>query len=99
VQQPQAVRAVQGSSCHAEMFEVVENVDLDALQPGLGRFQAVRLDTKGQVLGFDEAVVAFGKLIPEHFRIFRTQAVEIVALRRDDDASRKAVPRRGKVQK
>ncbi len=98
VQQPQTVRTVQGSGCHAEMFEVVENVDLDTLQPGLGRFQAVRFDAEGQVLGFDEAVVAFGKLVPEHFRILRAQTVEIVALRRDGDAFRKAVPRRGEVQ-
>jgi len=80
------------------VFEVVGNVDLNTVQPGLGRFQVVRLNAEGQVLGFDEAVVAFGKLVPEHFRIFRAQAVESATLRRDSNAFRKAVPRRGEIQ-
>ena len=98
VQEPQTVGTVQRCGCHAEVFKIVQNVDLDAFQTGLGRFQAVRFDAESQVLGFDEAVVAFGKLVPEHIRVLRAQAVEIVALRLDGDAFRKAVPRRGEVQ-
>ncbi len=99
VQQPQAFRAVQGGGCYAEMFEVVENVNLNTLQAGLGCFQASRFHAEGQVLSFDEAVIAFGKLILEHFRVFRAQTVEVVALRRDGDAFHKAALRRRKVQK
>ncbi|MPM64342.1 hypothetical protein SDC9_111228 [bioreactor metagenome] len=98
VQQPEALRAVQRSGGDAEALEIVEDVDLDALQPGLGRFQPVRFDAERQVLGLDEAVVAFGKLVSEHFGVLRAQTVKIVALGWDGDAFRKAVPRRGEVQ-
>ena len=55
--------AVQGLGGHAQAFEVVENVGLNALQTGLGGLEAVGVDAESQVLGLDKAVVAPRQLV------------------------------------
>ncbi|MFR1480669.1 MAG: hypothetical protein ACLSB9_35805 [Hydrogeniiclostridium mannosilyticum] len=50
--------AVQRFRRYAQPLEVIENVGLNALQTGLGRLDAVRVNAKGEILGFDKAVVA-----------------------------------------
>ena len=83
VQKPQPLDAVQRLRRHAQALEVVENVGLDAVQPGPGRFQALGLHAEGQVLGLDQAVVALGQLIFQKVRILFADAVELVAPQRD----------------
>ena len=49
---------VQRSGSYTKTLEVVEYIGLNTLQTGLGGFDAVCVDTKGQVFGLDETVVA-----------------------------------------
>ena len=48
---------VQCSGGYAKTLEVIEYIGLNTLQTGLGGFDAVSVDTKGQVFGLDETVV------------------------------------------
>ena len=57
------VMAVQHFGCNAQSFEVVDDVCLDTLQTGLCHPDVVCIDAKGQILGLDDTVVAFGKLV------------------------------------
>ena len=66
-------------------LEIGENVRLDTLQPGLGRFEVVRLHPEGDVLGLGQPVVALGELVPKHIRVFLPDAVVGVHLFRDLD--------------
>ena len=86
MQKPQPLDAVQRLRRHAQALEVVENVGLDAIQPGPGRFQALGLHAKGQVLGLDQAVVALGQLVFQKVRILFADAVELVAPQGDGNA-------------
>ena len=43
---------------------------MNTLQTGLGGFDAVCVDTKGQVFGLDETVVTSGQLILQHCGVF-----------------------------
>ena len=88
MQDHQPLIAVQGAGLYPQRLEVRQNVGLNALQPGLRRFQAVRLNAEGDVLGLGQAVVAFGKLVFQHIRIFLPDAVEGVGLIRDMDRAR-----------
>ena len=54
---------VQCSGGYTKTLEVIEYIGLNTLQAGLGSFDTVRVDTKGQVFGLDETVVASGQLI------------------------------------
>ena len=49
---------VQCSGGYTKTLEVIEYIGLNTLQTGLGGFDAVSVDTKGQVFGLDETVVA-----------------------------------------
>ena len=48
---------VQCPGSYAKTLEVVEYIGLNTLQTGLGGFDAVSVNTKGQVFGLDETVV------------------------------------------
>ena len=91
--------AVQRFRRHTQPLEVVENVGLNALQTGLGRLDAVRVNAKGKILGFDEAVVALCQLVLQHGHVLDTDAVKIVPLERDVDGAGKGFLRCCKVQK
>ena len=54
---------VQRSGSYTKTLEVIKYIGLNTLQTGLGGFDAVCVDTKGQVFGLDEAVVTSGQLI------------------------------------
>ena len=54
---------VQCSGGYAKTLEVIEYISLNTLQTGLGGFDAVSVDTKGQVFGLDETAVSSGQLI------------------------------------
>jgi len=41
---------------YTKTLEVIENIGLNTLQTGFGCFDAVSVDTKGQVFGLDETV-------------------------------------------
>ena len=95
----QALPAVQCLGSHAQTLKVVENIGLNAFQTGLGGAEAVRVNAEGQILCFDQAVVALGKLVLQHGGVFLPNAVKIIALGRDVDTPGKAVLRCRKVQK
>ena len=85
MQHRQPLIAVHAVGLDPQRLEVCQNVRLDALQPGLGRPQALRLDAKGNVFGLGQAVVALGQLVLEHIRILLPDAIEGVLLVRDGD--------------
>ena len=72
--------AVQRLGGYPQPLEVVEDVRLNPFQPGLGSPQAVRLDAERQVLGFNQAIVAFCQLVLEHLAVLRPDGVEVITL-------------------
>ena len=44
---------VQRSGSYTKTLEVIKYICLNTLQTGLGGFDAVRVDTKGQIFGLD----------------------------------------------
>ena len=91
--------AVQHRGSHAQAFEVVENVGLNALQTGLCGFKAVGVDAEGQVLGLDKTVVASCQLVLQHGGVLHPDAVKIISLERNVDGAGKGLLRGRKVQK
>ena len=68
--------------CHAAHgLEIAQQVKANAGQPCSCRFQAVRLDGEGQVLGFHDAVVAAGKLLLQDGGVLGADVVKIIPLR------------------
>ena len=90
---------VQCSGGYAKTLEVVEYIGLNTLQTGLGRLDAVRVNAKGEILGFDEAVVALCQLVLQHGGVLHPDAVKIVPLKGDVDGAGKDFLRCCKVQK
>ena len=86
VHQGKAGFAVHRFGLDAELAEVVEEVRLKALKPGLRGLVALGLDTEGDVLVLDEAVVASLKLVLEHCAVLDAQTVVFVAAQGNDDA-------------
>ena len=86
VHQGKAGFAVQRLGLDTELAEVVEDVQLKALKPRLRGLVALGLDTEGDVLVLDEAVVAALELVLEHCAVLDAQAVVLVAAQWDDDA-------------
>lgn len=99
VHQVQPLLAAKRLGRHAQLVEVVQNICLDVLQPGLGGFQILRLNAKGQIFGLGEAVVALGQLASEHGRILGPDIVEAVVPGRNADAPGKGVGIGGAVHK
>ena len=64
-------------------LEVAQQVKANAGQPCPCGFQAVSLDSEGQVLGFDDAVVAAGKLLLQDGGVLGADVVKIVSPRCD----------------
>ena len=71
---------------HAEGFEVVENVGLNAFELRLCRAEGVCLNAEGDVLLLDQSVVALGELALQHTGILGADVVEGVLLCRNVDA-------------
>ena len=91
--------SVQRFRRHAQPLEVIENIGLNALQTGLGRLDAVRINAKGEILGFDKAVVALCQLVLQHSHVLHPDAVKVISLERDGDRAGKGFLRCCKVQK
>ena len=85
VHESQTLFAVQGFSRYAEPLEVVKQIGLNAVETGFCFFHVGSFDAEGQILGLDKTVIATGKLIAKHFRVFLTDVIEVVALRGNDD--------------
>ena len=98
VEQPQAVRAAHGRGGNAQPLEVVEDVGLNALQPGLGGSDVLPVDAEGEILGLGEAVVALGQLVLQHIRVFLPHIVKAVLFQGNDDIPGEAVLGGGEVQ-
>ena len=62
---------VQRFRLHTKPLEVIEDVDFNALQPGFRGFQIVRLYAEGNELGFDQTIIAAGKLRLQHLCVLR----------------------------
>ena len=90
---------VQRSGSYTKTLEVIKYIGLNTLQTGLGGFDAVSVDTKGQVFGLDETVVASGQLILQHRGIFLTDTVKGTPLGRNGNGVGKGLLRCRKVQK
>ena len=90
-------RAVERLRRNAETLEVVEDVALHALEPGLRRADAVGLHAEAQVLRLDEAVVALRVLVLQKGFVLAPDGVEVVAARRDANAAGKALAGCGEV--
>ena len=90
---------VQRSGSYTKTLEVIKYIGLNTLQTGLGGFDAVRVDTKGQVFGLDETVVTSGQLILQHCGVFLADTVKGIPLGRDGNGVSKGLLRCRKVQK
>ena len=77
--------AIQRVGFHAQHLEIVENIGFDTLQPGFCLPDTLCFDAKRDVLRPNQTVIAFGKLLFQHLRIFHTHIIELVVLRLDLD--------------
>ena len=85
VHQRKAFLAIHRRCGYAQPLEVVQDIRFDTVQTRLYRFDMGSFHAESQILGFDQAVVATGKLIAEHLCIFLSNIVEIIALGRNDN--------------
>ena len=74
---------VQRIGFHAQHLEIVENIGFDTLQPGLCFPDTLCFDAECDVLRPNQTVVALGKLLFQHLRIFHTHIIKLVMLRLD----------------
>ena len=77
--------AVQRIGFHAQHLEIIENIGFDTLQPGLCFPDALCFNAERDVLRPNQTVIALGKLLSQHLRIFHTHIIELVMLRLDLD--------------
>ncbi len=73
----------EGAALDAQLFEVTANVRLHTFQPCPGGGKVVHVHAEGQELCADNAVVAFGDLVFQHFHILTPDAVVIIVLHGD----------------
>ena len=66
---------------YAQHLEIVENIGFDTLQPGLCFFHAFGFNAERDVFRPNQTVVALGKLLFQHLRIFHAYIIELVMLR------------------
>ena len=86
VKELQPFQPREGAALDAQLFEVTANVRLHTLQPRPCGGEVVHVHTEGQELCADNAVVAFGDLVLQHFHILTPDAVVVVLLHGDVDA-------------
>ena len=90
---------IQSLGSHAQTLEVIENVGLNTLQTGFGRFDAVRVNAEGEILGFDKAVVALRQLVLQHSHVLHPNTVKIIPLERNGNGTGKSLFGCCKIQK
>ena len=78
VQQGQTLPPVKGLALYPQPLKVADHVRLYTFQTGTGGGHIFSGDTKGDVLGPFDTVVAFGDLVFQHPCVFRADAVEAV---------------------
>lgn len=76
--------SVQGFCHHTKPLEAVQEILLDAFQPGFSGADILGINAEGDILGLGQAIVALGQLTLQHPGIFSANIVEIVALERDE---------------
>ena len=82
----QPLDTVQGLCLHTQPMEIVQQVILDVVEPGLDLRHAFALHTEGDELGLGQTIIALGKLLAQHLGILRTNIVKAVLLERNADA-------------
>ena len=81
----QPLGTIQGFCLHPQPVEVVEQIVLDVIEPGLDLRHAFALHAKGDELGLGQTIIALGKLLAQHLGILRTNIIETISLVRDAD--------------
>ena len=81
----QPLDTVQGLCLHPQSVEVVQQIVLDVVEPGLDLRHAFALHAKGDELGLGQTIIALGKLLAQHLGILRTNIIETISLVRDAD--------------
>ena len=79
----QTVPAIEGPGLYPQPLEVAHHIGLHTIQTGPGLCRAASGQTKGDVFGAHNAVVAFGNLAFEHIHELAPDAVERILLGRD----------------
>ena len=82
----QPLDTVQGFCLHPKPVEVIQQVILDVVEPGLDLCHALALHTKGDEFGLGQTIIALGKLLAQHLAVLRTNIIETVLLERNADA-------------
>ena len=82
----QPLDTIQGLCLHTQPVEVVQQIVLDVVKPGLDLCHAFALHTKGDEFGLGQTIIALGKLLAQHLGILRTNIVKTVLLVRNADA-------------
>ena len=82
----QPLDTIQGLCLHTQPMEIVQQVILNVVEPGLDLRHAFTLHTKGDELGLSQTIIALGKLLAQHLGILRTNIVKAVLLERNADA-------------
>ena len=67
-------------------MEVVQQVVLDVVEPGLDLRHTFALHPKGDEFGLGQTIIALGKLLAQHLGILRTHIIETIPLERNADA-------------
>ena len=98
VHQLQARLAVHGFRHNAQPLEIVQQINLDALQAGLGGLDVVGVNAEGDELGFRQTVIAFGQLILKHIDVFQPNIIETVVPQGNHDGLLKGLSVGGQVQ-
>ena len=79
----QTVPAIEGPGLYPQPLEVAHHIGLHTIQTGPGLCRTASGQTKGDVFGAHNAVVAFGNLAFEHIHELAPDAVERILLGRD----------------
>ena len=67
-------------------MEVVQQIILNVVEPGLDLCHAFALHTKGDEFGLGQTIIALGKLLAQHLAVLSTNIVKAVLLERNTDA-------------
>ena len=79
----QPIPAIEGPGLYPQPLEIAHHIGLHTIQTGPGLGHAASGQTKGDVFGAHNAVVAFGDLAFEHIHELAPDAVKVIVLGRD----------------
>ena len=91
--------SIQRFRSYSQPLEVIENIGLDTFQSRLCDLDVISINSKGQILCFNETVISSCQLVLKHCRVFRADTVKIISLRRNGNRICKGFFRCSKVQK